>query len=351
MKKNIPNGILIIAVLIFGWLSIDVISQTGFYAHINFELGRNYGGMLGGILSFLSIVLIYFTLSLQTESFNRSSFESKFFELIKYHRANVAEWEHTPPEFKEEKIVKGRKVFVHIHRQILRALEELTPFFKNKNLEDIMLPDALNELKRNANFISRKIDLMLLQKINIAYMIVFFGVLEEGRRILSKVVKKKYNEEFYEKILIHFQNIPVKRECDLDKVKNNTHIKYFGGHQNRLGHYMRHYYQSINYVNSYKPFKSKYPDKYNYVKMYRAQLSTYEQSVFFFNSLSDLGNVWELDQSNLNSNDQLITKYNLIKNIPTEFILDINLNAFYPDVEYERGDKSDNKKILIKNYK
>jgi hypothetical protein len=191
MKKIIPNGILILAVLIFVWLIINVISQTGSYCHINFELGRNYRGMLGGILSFLSIVLIYYTLSLQTESINRSSFESKFFELIKYHRANVGEWEHTPPEFQEEKIVKEREVFVHIHRQLLKALVELTPFFTNKNLEDIMITEALEELKKNENLKSRSIDLLLLQRINIAYMVVFFGVSEEGGRILSKGFRKK----------------------------------------------------------------------------------------------------------------------------------------------------------------
>ena len=182
-------------------------------------------------------------------------------------------------------------------------------------------------------------------------MIVFFGVGEEGYRILYKSFGKKYQQGFYIKILDHFQKIPAKWDNDLDKIKKNTHYKYFGGHQNRLGHYMRHYFQAINYVNSYKPFKNKYLIKYNYVKTLRAQLSTYEQAVFFFNSISDLGIVWEIDTIFNDYNNQLITKYNLIKNIPAEFILDIDLNSFYPDVDYERGEKTSHKKQLIKKYK
>ncbi len=78
-------------------------------------------------------------------------------------------------------------------------------------------------------------------------MIVFFGVNDEGVRILSKAFKKKYKEQFVNDILDHYKKIYV-------KYKDEKKTKYYGGHQHRLGHYMRHFYQAINYANSDKPF-------------------------------------------------------------------------------------------------
>jgi hypothetical protein len=82
-----------------------------------------------------------------------------------------------------------------------------------------------------------------------------------------------------------------------------------------------------------------YDDKYSYIKILRGQLSAYEQSLLFINSISVLGRVWELDWNNnefKEANKILITKYNLIKNILTDKVNDkISLSQFYPEIEYE----------------
>ena len=91
--------------------------------------------------------------------------------------------------------------------------------------------------------------------------------------------------------------------------------------------------------------------KYGYIKTFRAQFSTYEQAVFTYNSLSVIGRVWELFQNEESIDKQLITKYNLIKNIPAEFISEIKLIDFYPNVEYEGSKKTKEKEILERKYK
>jgi hypothetical protein len=88
----------------------------------------------------------------------------------------------------------------------------------------------------------------------------------------------------------------------------------------------------------------------------RAQLSTYEQFVFFLNSMSTLGRIWELDaQTNKYAekliDKQLITKYDLVKNIPTEFIVNVEPRVIYPLVEYEQDDKNPKKAALKLRYK
>ena len=46
----------------------------------------------------------------------------------------------------------------------------------------------------------------------------------------------------------------------------------------------------------------------------------------------------------------LAEKKGKLENIPAEFILDIKLSDFYPDVEYERDQKTNKKEILEKKY-
>lgn len=92
-------------------------------------------------------------------------------------------------------------------------------------------------------------------------------------------------------------------------------------------------------------------DKYFYAKTLRAQLSTYEQALLFLNSLSTLGMKWEFNpeydnRSNLTGEklsetlkkQHLITKYNLIKNLPGERIFGIKYKTYYPEIKYESGE-------------
>lgn len=71
-------------------------------------------------------------------------------------------------------------------------------------------------------------------------------------------------------------------------------------------------------------------------------MSTYEQAILFFNSLSSLGRAWEIDPeidttlSKFQLHDfELITKYNLIKNISGEFLYGLSFKDYFPLVEYE----------------
>ena len=71
--------------------------------------------------------------------------------------------------------------------------------------------------------------------------------------------------------------------------------------------------------------------KKSYAKMYRAQLTTYEQALFFFNS-SSLGKTWIEKKEN---KKYLIEKYELIKNIPPRFLGEIDVKDFYSEMEYK----------------
>ena len=91
-------------------------------------------------------------------------------------------------------------------------------------------------------------------------------------------------------------------------------------------------------------------EKYFYGKTLRAQLSTYEQSLLFINSISSLGMDWEFNfemeqnkklKNNFKLDDKfgLITKYNLIKNLPGNHFNGIIYKNFYPNVNYENNEE------------
>ncbi len=165
---------------------------------------------------------------------------------------------------------------------------------------------------------------------NIAYLAFFYGAVGDvSKSILSSRLGSKFNESFLNDLFKNFEE----RRQSVDK--NAFHYKIFDGHQSRLGHYYRHLFQSVNYINAQNTETLSYIEKYQYIKTMRAQLSTQEQMLLFWNSVSDIGMDWEKGSKVVLDNDKLITKYNLIKNIPDGYSKYISPRKYYPLVEYE----------------
>lgn len=324
----------------------------------------------------------------QKEAFEKERFEAKFFDLIKLHRENVSEFKFDAKLLDgdngwENKTYENKAVFNAVYNQFVQCNNELKHLFKGT--KRTYNPEYLKKIS-HLNLDNNKLN--LLAKIDVCYSIIFYGVGSEGLIILHKKFRKKYKEKFINDTLRYISLKPAddekilkkwfllsskssrnkklsvvneifdRRKKIIDYINSkydeitegyhNKYIKYYGGHQFRLGHYYRHLYQTIKYVNGNKNMN--FNEKYNYVKILRAQLSTYEQMVLFLNSLSTMGYIWELepeidnDLKGYSKKDfELITKYNLIKNIPGEEIFGIPFRLFYPNVEYEDSElKRDN---------
>ena len=83
-----------------------------------------------------------------------------------------------------------------------------------------------------------------------------------------------------------------------------------------LGHYYRHIFQIVNFVDRQDEEILDEKSKYQYVKMLRAQMSDEEQVLFYYNALSTIGQPWVEHQTGQYS---LLVKYRMIKNIPHFF--------------------------------
>lgn len=360
------------------------------------QIGDFIGGVVGTIISAAGFIYLYYTFNSQREAFQRERLENKFFDLIKLHRENVNELKFDATKLAEdddslfiEKVAfEGKSVFKVIFNQVIMCRNELRPLFKRQKVH---LPEYEDQLLKNPFIIKNKLDIDLLAQIDICYCIVFYGLSSEGLLLLEDLFKNRYKPEFI-KVVLRFISLKPANDnqilikwialtksksrrkivemveavyswrrnkasvarspySDFAQDYHNRYTKYYGGHQFRLGHYFRHLFNTVKFINLQSHIN--YAVKYDYIKTLRSQLSTYEQAVLFLNSASALGEAWEINPESSTSKDfsyfdfELITKYNLIKNIPGNSIYGIPFKYFYPNIEYE----SDNIKKQRHNYK
>jgi hypothetical protein len=235
--------------------------------------GSFIGGYVGSLISLGAMLLLVLTLKAQRYSNEEQSFEAKYLELLKIHRDNVTElslWTG----------LTGRRLFLFLLGEVRDAL---------RHIESAMASSGQR--------IDRK------QCLQAAYYVMFYGVGPNSTRMLVNALTGLGVEcALAESIAMRIEQI---------QKASQAHITPFDGHQSRLGHYYRHLYQMIRFIDQQTIPSLDDEKKYEYVKTVRAQLSTHEQALLLLNSLTPMGyNWWDKD---------LISKYRLVQNIPEGF--------------------------------
>lgn len=289
LKRNLTE----ILTIIGGLITINLIFFAKAYTETSIvdpstagQLGDFVGGYIGTIFALVSVVFLYSTLKNQREASTAEKFETKYFELIKMHRDNVAEI-GIGDDF-------GKKIFVMMIREFREIL---------KIAKDVAS-------KKNTIFNQKELFI-------ISYYALFFGVGPNSSRMLKEALKG-YDQPFVDEFEKTLNNDSMK-----NTVKSERKFKFipFEGHQSRLGHYYRHLYQTVSYVNN----QTSDLDKYEFVKTIRAQLTTHEQALLFINCLTPIGQVWW--------DENLLLGYRFVKNIPYGFFdknTEIDLALYFP---------------------
>ncbi|CAM4331424.1 putative phage abortive infection protein [Zobellia roscoffensis] len=383
INSTAKMSLLYIGLAIFGFLILLI---PFFSNHIKYKdlasMGDAVGGILNPLVGIAAALLTFLAFYIQFQAnkqvqkqFEIQKFESQFYEMIKLYRDNVSEMRY-------EKYHEG-KDFIFENRQALRVLfkeftdcyRDVKKFSRSQLTEDYINTDYIKELNSTVKKTNSNIDLIEMSIIDISYCIFFYGLGESGIQILRAIFKKKYNSNYYFKLLFYMQLKPkqhnIKRynlwkdlrgksledfQQIIDELYNNRqtpeakselspfsqlfkmHLgyeKFYGGHQFRLGHYFRHLFLSYNFLERTNILSK--VEKYNYGKIYRAQLSNYEQALIFINSISSMGVKWELNPKKNNENymSNLITTYGIIRNLPSQQLYDIRYDTYYPNVRYE----------------
>ena len=291
----------ILAILVTTILYLTKTTELNITASIDPSIFSSYGafvgGLVGSLFALVGVLLLLSSLREQKQAFQRQQIDNRLIQLINIAREN------------SEKISirkrNGKRVFITLVRELYESYSVAKGLSHELAVDERQLP-------------------------NIAYLAFFYGsVGETSKEILRKRLAGLLTSESIDRLLKAYE----RRRAHIEK--NGFPYPIFDGHQSRLGHYYRHLFQAVSYINEQPAEIIKYREKYRYVKMLRAQLSTQEQLLLFWNSISELGLDWERAEHLKDPNSKLITKYNLIKNIPDGFSKHLKLRDYYPDIKYE----------------
>jgi hypothetical protein len=188
------------------------------------QVGDFIGGVVGTLFSLSAFLVLLLTLSEQSNATYFERFESKFFELVKFHRENThyltyTAFEKNNLDDSEEKVQSrtfaSRQVFRAIFDQFMECRNELKPFFRNLNETDIFTPTYYIKLRLVPELVSNPNSLRMLAQIDITYCIVFYGLSAEGALILKDLFADKYQSRLTTDILNYLRLKPVLNNEDV----------------------------------------------------------------------------------------------------------------------------------------
>ncbi len=339
------------------WAVISLVKQTGYNAHVDSDHIDHIGSYFSGLVGIVSVYYLYRTLRSQSLSFRMSSFETRFVEMISMQRENL-----------NNIVVEDKSTVNHPLLKGQEAVKLFISYYENayEKVEQYMVDKEVSSLYKNRNKYAKDLKIwpgdLLKQRIcaNVAYLITLLGVQTEGERLLRNKYLTYINDRDVNAIIRQFKLLLAFGEstANLDdspvgqgrkiKCQNKKYI----GFQQEFGNYFRQLFQIVNYANTQQWLY--YSDKYGYVKMLRSQFSNQEEVLLYYNSLSDVGMAWEFADKGIDNSDvnmQLITKYNLLKNIPHQTTMP-RVEDFYPLISYENSsDKNDRRKEVERKYK
>jgi hypothetical protein len=166
------------------------------------------------------------------------------------------------------------------------------------------------------NSIVSSIDILKLSRDRISRFDVEGG---KGTRIV-------YGRDCFKLFYRGLENI-YKREvkskhATVDRIVEASYLQYFNSHQSDLGHYFRNLYHIFKFINM-----SEVEDKEFYVAIVRAQLSTYESLMLFYNCLSKHGKKFK----------PLIEEFNVFKGLPSDMLLNQEHYSMYREIAYNKA--------------
>lgn len=336
--------LIIVCSLAAVWAIVSLVFQTGWSFDVDSDHIDHIGSYIGGLVGIVTVYYLYWTLRSQNLSFRLSSFEERFLEMMKLQREKAASLKVKDTKTSNTPYVYGQDAIEFFINRYVEAYGKVCDFMNDKSAQSAYR--AIEDYQKDARIWS---DTLVKERLcaNLAYLITFIGVNESGARLLKGKYLIKYNE-YVDSILKQFQLMlaegdPLNRQANnavTEAEKLLCGNKVFIGFQHEFGNYFRQLYQLVSYVNNQDWLT--YDDKYGYVKMLRAQLSNQEELLLFYNSLSDIGIAWEYaDRKNEKPdvNKQLLTKYNLLKNIPHNTTKPL-VECFYPNIKYEEDNEA-----------
>jgi len=326
-STNLSAYFIIIAVIGFCILMFPFAFESGNTPNYGI-IGDTIGGLLNPIiavpatlLTFLAFWVQYKANEQQKRDLQIERFENKFYAMLQIHRDNVN-------EIYIGQTLSGRKSFISMFNELKFTYYSVKNYY-DKGYKPLNLQSDIS-------------DEVLY---NISYLIFFFGIGPNSSLIVLDMIDEKY-KGFFLSVEIFIKDQQVLWRDERKKGKKiaveiptgffELDIKYIpcNGQMSKLSHYVRHLFQLVKYVDDGDDKIFSYENKYNYIATIRAQLSSHEQLLLFYNAISILGKPW-LDVTNY------LKKYCIIKSTP------LPLASFYKDPKSLLGEVNEYNKVMF----
>lgn len=302
-KRHFP--IVVFCIVLFLIIVMWIWKQNiNFGQSIDFQAFDSLGSFMGAIIL---VFTLYYAYQTYLDS-QKNKIEGRFFQLLSIVN-----------ETRNNLLKSDEKIFDINIRNVGIFYSEIKNYRKTKEEEKNQQESAWD-------------DYNLLK---LAYLFSFYGIENFKDDWLKDIVSSRGTED------------SKTRDNEISEI--TKHLKNRGFDLKypafkSIGIYFRQLFQTVTYINDRKELN--YREKCQLIKILRVTLNIEEQYLFFINSLSAVGQEWEKNQTNVNM--KLITKYNLIKNLPKNYSpingIDFSHKDYgYPEVAYE--DCKDPKKI------
>jgi hypothetical protein len=160
----------------------------------------------------------------------------------------------------------------------------------------------------------------------------FFNLLRLHRTILDRVHATRHDNQsvegseafrvLYNALQREWKDLGNGRANGLDKIQT-AYASFYRVYESEIGHYFRTLYHIVRFVDQ-SPMTDK--EKYDYEKFLRAQLSSMELQLLFYNGLSTYG---------YQKFKPLIEKYALLKQVPRPLLLDPKHGNLYEPTAFQ----------------
>ncbi len=274
------------------------------------QFGDFVGGIVGSIWALAGVILFYVALTEQRGDMATNR------EVLKT-QVNALEQQIQEFRLQREEIELTRTVFEEQSRTLKIQQFEST-FFNSLNLlnniiENIVYTDNPKVEKKNFNSPAfPQPDRAKSYYGRDSFEFFFEEFRSKYFRRINKEIKNFIGYEENER------NIP--KEI-IEECTQIAYVNFFTEHQSHLGHYFRTLYNIIKLVKEKSPTNAKY-----YTNLVRAQLSSYEHLLLFYNCWSEFGS---------DKFKPLIIEFSLLDNMPKSLLLEKSHESFYPQEAYD----------------
>lgn len=228
-----------------------------------------WGGLIGSIWALAGVILFYVALKEQRDDSktNREVLKTQ----IKALEQQIAEF-----ALQRQELELTRQVFTE-QRDTLKIQQFESTFFSMVNLHH-----------------------RIIDGIDIDTTLYGISLNQPGRDITLKA--RDCFQFFYDELQSFYsKEDPFKYNYEFNRI-NNAYEKFYKVHQSDLGHYFRNLYNILKFIDKKNP-----GDKFFYANLLRAQLSSSELLLLFYNCISHYGN---------EKFKPLIEQYHFLQNMP-----------------------------------